>query len=304
MRFTWHQLDADGPGPRSRHCLWYDSDRRATILFGGLVWHSRGNSDFPSGTWELRDGRWRPIDFHTAPTPRHRGAAVFNSRMGCAVLFGGQARSNRMLGDTWLHKERFWQRRRFWRAPSSRCGHAMAYDEATEQVVLFGGINAFGGPLGDTWLFDGSWRRGPSFGPRPRRYSAFAYDPDLKGCVLHGGSKDDAGEIMYGDAWLFRAGAWERLPSSLSTSPHDDHALAYHCSAKRLVMIGGKMSGQNMLVFAKDGWESFSTSLPQHQCAPVTYDEQLGGLVHYGGETGHEGRQYDSTRLLRFTNDS
>ncbi len=303
MNFTWHTLDVHGPGSRSRHCLWYDSDRRATILFGGLVWHSPDDAEFPSGTWELRDGRWRPIDFYAAPPPRHRAAAAFDGRAGCAVLFGGQAQSNRFLGDTWLHKEGIWQRRRFWRGPSPRCGHAMAYDEATGQVVLFGGIRPGSRPLGDTWLFDGSWRRSPSFGPSPRRYAAFTYDPDLKGCVLHGGAEDDAGDVMYGDAWLFRAGDWERLQPSLSTSPRDDHALAYHRAAKRLVMVGG-LRADCLLVRAEDHWERFDASLPRQQCAPVTYDEQLGGLLLYGGETGHGGAQYDSTMVLRLTQDS
>jgi hypothetical protein len=37
---------------------------------------------------------------------------------------------------------------------------------------------------------------------RPRRYAAFAYDPDLTGCVLHGGAADDTGRKIFGDAWL------------------------------------------------------------------------------------------------------
>ena len=115
MAFTWQTLDADGPGPRSRHCLWYDPECRASILFGGLVWRPNGSADFPPDTWMLCDGDWRRVNCDTAPLPRHRGAAAYDKREGHAVLFGGQTRSHWLLGDTWLHKNGEWQRRRFWR---------------------------------------------------------------------------------------------------------------------------------------------------------------------------------------------
>jgi hypothetical protein len=298
MKFTWQTLKVQGPGPRSRHCLWYDREIRATILFGGLVWHSDGDADFPPDTWMLGEDTWRRVDCAAAPQPRHRGAATFDKLRGYAVLFGGQSHYNRFLGDTWIHKDGSWQRRRFWRAPSRRCGHAMAYDEATGKVVLFGGISRFDRPLGDTWLFDGAWHRSPSFGPAPRRYSAFAYDPQLKGCVLHGGAKDDVGRITYGDAWLYRDDNWEQLPSTLATSPRDDHVLVYHYGAQQLVMIGG-LRADSLLVRDEQRWKPFDALPPRRQCAPVTHDERLGGILLYGGETGHAGAQYNSTMLLK-----
>ena len=297
MKLTWRTLEVSGPGPRSRHCLWYDSELRATVLFGGLVWLSSGGVSFPNGIWMLCDGGWHQMECPVSPSPRHRSAAAFDKSEVRAVLFGGQSPSNQFLSDTWLHKNGIWRRQRFWFGPSRRCGHVMAFDEATGQVVLFGGINHVDQPLGDTWVFDGSWHYNRSTGPSTRRYAAFAYDPELKGCVLHGGAKDDAGKVLYGDSWLFSEGHWKQLPGSLSTSPRDDHALVYHDSAKRLIMAGG-LRADCLLVRSRDSWEPSDASLPRFQCAPMTYDDQLGGVLLYGGETGHGGNQFESTRLL------
>ena len=80
-----------------------------------------------------------------------------------------------------------------------------------------------------------NWRGGP----RPRRYAAFAYDPDLQGSLLRGGSKDGHGGFQYGDAWLFKNGAWKPLGESFDTDSRDDHGVGYHRAAKRLVLLEG-----------------------------------------------------------------
>lgn len=170
-RFTWQIVAAggDGPGPRSRHGLAYDSGEQAIVLFGGVVWVGGGRARLPGDTWELRDGAWRPIHPPAPPRGRHRAAMVHDEARGISVLFGGQDLTGEMLGDTWIYAGRRWRSRRSWwrRSPSPRCGHAMAYDEARRRTVLFGGIDPQDRPLGDTWVFDGSWHEiaGPAAAP-------------------------------------------------------------------------------------------------------------------------------------------
>ena len=224
---------------------------------------------------------------------------------GNAVLFGGQGRFNNMLGDTWTYANGQWQKWRggWWpNRPSARCGHCLAFDESTGEVVLFGGIGWFDRPLGDTWLFDGSmWR--PVAGPAPpaRRYAAFAFDPALKGCVLHGGSEDDHGRRMYGDAWIFRDHAWEPLGTKFDTDPRDDHGMQYHRGAGRLLMLEGTTGERGLLVREAAGWRAVAASPlhPRHQCSPLVWDDELGGLLLHGGEMRHGGPQFDKTLLLR-----
>ena len=302
--FEWDVIAAGrkGPGPRSRHGLVYDRAVGATVLFGGIVW--AGDGELRSDTWILKDGGWRRDRGTPAPPARHRGAMVFDARRGFTVLFGGQGASGLMRADTWLYELGRWRRWSRWlgRQPARRCGHAMAFDEGTGQTVLFGGVDLFRRSLGDTWLFDGSaWRRAHGPGPPARRYAAFAYAPDLGGCVLHGGAADEAGRQSFGDAWGFRDGRWARLPRGFHTAPRDDHGLAYHRAADRLVILGGLAGDPDVRVASPEGWEpAFAESPPpRHQCSPLAWDDQLGGLVMHGGEAGHGGPQFNATRVLR-----
>jgi hypothetical protein len=173
-----------------------------------------------------------------------------------------------------------------------------------KQTVLFGGIAGGDKPLGDTWIYNGSaWRRIDGPHPPARRYPAFAYDPRLEGCVLHGGAVDDAGEYQFGDSWLFRDQSWTRLPEGFETDVRDDHGLAYHRSAECLVMLDGLRGARGVLTNSNEGWEQ-ATCVPlhpRHQCAPLAWDAGLDGLVLYGGETSHGGSQFDTTLVLRLT---
>jgi hypothetical protein len=178
----------------------------------------------------------------------------------------------------------------------------LAFDEQAGIAVLFGGIDPDDNPLGDTWLFDGSsWREVRGMAPPARRYAALAYDPDLKGCLLHGGSEDDHGQRTFGDAWLFQENDWKRLGKSFDTDPRDDHGLAYHRQAKRMVMLEGVAGARGILVREVTGWQAVEACPlhPRHQCSPLTWDDELGGLLLHGGESRHGGPQFDTTRLLR-----
>jgi hypothetical protein len=303
---VWDSVAAadQGPGPRSRHCLAYDPGAKACVLFSGLSW----DQDKPySDTWELRDTQWFRVESPDSPPPRQRGAMVFDSRRGQCVLFGGQGRRGitwPMFGDTWTYAERRWRQ---WDAGSGprlepRCGNALAFDEEAGAVVLFGGIALGDRSLGDTWLFDGtSWKEVSGPTPPARRYAAFAFDPDLKGCVLHGGSEDDAGRRGFGDTWLFRDRTWTKLANVVNTPNRDDHGLAYHRAAKRLVMFGGLGGKHGVLVLQEKGWQPVEAQNlpPRFQCSPLAWDDGLGGLVFYGGEARHGGPQFQTTWLLR-----
>ncbi len=305
IQFGWEVVASgdDGPGLRSRHCLAYDPGARATVLFGGIVWHEGGA--LRADTWELRGGEWSRVECREPPPARHRGAMIYDARRGACVLFGGQESLGGLLRDTWTYADRRWQQWRpgWWAArPSARCGHCLAFDEAAGEAVLFGGIGGFDRPLGDTWVFDGdSWREVPGPAPPARRYAALAYDPDLGGCVLHGGAEDDHGRRTFGDAWLFRQGAWAPLGPAFDTDPRDDHGLAYHRSAGRLVMLEGVAGTRGVLVREAGGWRHAETTPlhPRHQCAPLAWDEGLGGLVLHGGEARHGGPQFRATLVLR-----
>jgi hypothetical protein len=229
---------------------------------------------------------------------------VFDAARGYVLLFGGQTHRGVMLGDTWTHSGGRWRSRWSWgwSQPQPRCGHSLAYDEDARCAVLFGGIAGGDRTLGDTWTFNGaSWRSVPGPQPPARRYAAFAYDPELQGCVLHGGSVDDAGNDQFGDAWLFRDRHWSPLHDGFETDVRDDHGLAYHYAADTLVMLEGVGGERGILVRGTGGWEAADCDPlhPRHQCSQLAWDEDLAGLVMHGGEVCHRGAQFDATLVLR-----
>jgi hypothetical protein len=305
VTFTWRVVATGGesPGPRSRHGLVFDREAKAIVLVGGIIWDE--HETLRSDTWEFRDGHWSQVEA-AGPPARHRGAMVYDSRRGCSVLFGGQGNRNDFLGDTWTYADRRWRQWRAWwgRRPAPRCGHSLAFDDEAGVTVLFGGVDRTQKSRGDTWLFDGgSWRPVEGPAPPPRRYAAFAYDPDLKGCVLHGGSEDDHGRRGFRDTWLFRDETWERMASGFDTDVRDDHGLAYHRAARRLVMLEGVGGARGVLVREASGWRpADATPLhPRHQCSPLAWDEGLHGLMFHGGEVRHGGPQFDTTWLLQLS---
>jgi hypothetical protein len=295
-----------GPGPRSRHGLVYDRSANAAVLFGGIIWDGQGS--LRADTWELRDRKWTPIRTPEAPPARHRGAMVYLDSSERSLLFGGQGDTGGFLGDTWTYSGRRWRQvPSEGAAPSPRCGHCMAFDEQAGVAVLFGGINPDDNPLGDTWLWDGtSWKKVSGTGPPARRYAAFTYDPELKGCFLQGGAEDDHGRRTFRDAWLFQENTWKQLGKSFDTDSRDDHGLGYHRVAKRLVILEGVAGARGILVREATGWRPVEARPlhPRHQCSPLAWDDGLGGLLLHGGESRHGGPQFDTTLLLRMPSPS
>ena len=307
----WQVIESDDPtpGPRSRHGFVYDRLAKTSVLFGGIRWPS---GSLMSDTWEFRGGSWSQIRAAVAPPSRHRCGLVFDSKRGFSVLFGGQTVSFqfwRNLNDTWLYEDHCWKKPSSWfqKRPTPRCGHAMAFDEELGLTVLFGGVDSADAPLGDTWTFDGvDWRVVQGVAPPPRRYAAFAYHPELKGCVLHGGAVDDNGKKKFGDTWLFRGGQWFPLGSEFQTTPRDDHAMAYHHAAGMMVVLESLIRDhqgepiREVLTLTNSGWKEIDVSPlhPRHQCSPLTYDSELGGLLLYGGELGHGRPQLQEMLIL------
>jgi hypothetical protein len=309
-KFVWKTIASgkEGPGARSRHELAYDANNKSLLLFGGVDW-SAFRGQLLGDTWMYRDGKWSQVHTEASPSARHRGAMVYDPVRGCQVLFGGQGKlygsGYSLLADTWTFADGQWKKLDLpaGSRPSPRCGHSMVFDEKAGFTVLFGGISPKDASLADTWTFDGStWTQVSGDGPTPRRYAAFAYDPDLEGCVLQGGSLDDVSMQSYGETWLFRDNCWQYLGTTMDATPCDDQELAYHRAAERLVMCGGQRLPQALFLRSPGGWRRTAAEAmpPRHQCSTMVWSDALNGLVRHGGETGQEGRQFDATLLLEF----
>lgn len=295
--YFWQAIEmVESPPSNSRHCLAYDRKNGGMVLFGGMNFRIQPN-DFSQcqsrgDTWLLEGNRWRRLEGGRGrPIDRQRAAMVYDPVRENCVLFGGQKvtfGAAPILGETHLFQDREWQKMRFWpwQRPSSRFGHCMTFDNSIGETVLYGGASSVGSSIGDTWTFDGTrWEKVDTPGPPPRRYAAFAYDPDLEGCLLQGGAADDFGHQKFDETWLFRDRIWELLPNHEIGEFRDDHAMFYDHRLKQMFLTTGK-NGTEMLVRTRSGWEPlaiFENEMPV-QCSPVEFDYSRNLPVMFGGE--------------------
>lgn len=210
---TWRRLDTPSPSPRTFPSLAFDQARNELVLFGGnrvLFGDSTNPPRMLGDTWILRGDRWR-LATTEGPPPRAEAVAVYDSRRGRVVLFGGyhlgeDGRTQR-LGDTWEWDGAKWTRVADI-GPSPRNGAAMAFDPQLG-LVLFGGS---GGPKGDTWRWDGRhWNRLGIPDVAGRFNSVMARDPGTGRLVRFGGYD---GKARVGDSWELGDSAWEQVDST------------------------------------------------------------------------------------------
>ena len=238
------------------------------------------------------------------PGPRNGHGAVYDTRNGTLVVFGG-ASASEVRGDTWRWRRGVW-RRLPGPGPGARTFPAMAYDAGRGEVVLFGGNRVLFGDslhppamLGDTWLLrEGRWRRGPEGGPSARAEAAVAYDPARGRTVLFGGydRQGDGGARRLGDTWEWDGIRWQRV-SDTGPPPRSGAAMAYH-PARGVVLFGGS-GGPRGDTWAWNGrlWSRVPVpDAPGRFNAVMAPDPCGGRLVRFGGWDG-QGRVGDTWEL-------
>lgn len=84
------------PGPRYGHAMAFDSNKKSTILFGGM-----GANKF-ADTWgyDAINNTWAEIKTTKSPAPRQYHGIFYDSLNNMTVLFGGITDLD--MGDTWL----------------------------------------------------------------------------------------------------------------------------------------------------------------------------------------------------------
>lgn len=148
----WTQRAQQGPVGRALTCgaLVYDSQRRQTLLFGGLGEAANQGQPQPvyNDTWIWNGRSWRQFQ-GASPPPRFAHSLAFDRRAGIVLLYGG-SNGKEQFGDMWQWDGRRWTEIKMTSpTPGKRSGHAMAYDAARNKTVLYGGTGAT--VLEDTW---------------------------------------------------------------------------------------------------------------------------------------------------------
>lgn len=186
----WVQTADTGPMARYQHAVAFDSNRKRTVLFGGIV----GTQDF-GDTWIWDGAEWTQ-EQDSGPVTRHGHALAYDVKRQRIVLFGGSETKVRLFDDTWEYDGTHWVDVAD-TGPSPRLGHGMVYGGV--KVILFGG-RAAAVHVRDTWEWDGTrWMQLQDMGPSPRRAFGMACDTVRQHVALFGGAGKDSEYL--GDTW-------------------------------------------------------------------------------------------------------
>ncbi|HLI25291.1 MAG TPA: hypothetical protein VKU91_10065, partial [Acidimicrobiales bacterium] len=166
---------------------------------------------------------------------------------GAFVLFGGTAAGGNVLDDTWTFNGSAWTADSPPASPPPLTGAASTWDAAHRQVVVFGGQSSAPSSTwsAGTWSWSGTtWTQVAAPGPSARTGATLAYDGDVAGDVLVGGTGAGGTDS---DAWLFTGSGWTGL-TALNPPPARYLATsAWDSAAHQLVLFGGAGTGGTVL---------------------------------------------------------
>ena len=159
----WTKLATVSPPARQAFAMVFDERRGRTVAFGGSGSSSPGQPPQRfDDTWEYDGITWTRSQTSTAPSARVSPGAVYDSKRGVVIIFGGLG-ADGFLGDTWSWNGTEWTRLDNGGPgkPDPRAMGYLAYDRKRDRIVLFGGRKGWpDGDLNDTWEWNGStWTR-------------------------------------------------------------------------------------------------------------------------------------------------
>ncbi len=217
---SWSRRDPTLAAVRDHHYLVHDPSRATSVMFGGgeLPLGTPPPWVWPRETWEWNGLQWSRLDL-PGPSPRGRGAMIYDARRNEVILFGGvsapdSAGAQHYLNDTWRWNGTGWNKAAD-TGPAPRNAHALAFDDGRGVALLYGG-EAGSRAFVDLWEWDGDrWREIPLQAPNPGpRYApGLAFDSRRGRLVLYGGLVHDSGgrTRRMDDTWEWDGVRWRRI---------------------------------------------------------------------------------------------
>jgi hypothetical protein len=237
---TWTKITpaSGSPAARSGHALVYDLERKAVVMFGGLITGTPTNE-----AWTWNGNAWTDITATSAPpSARYNHGLAYDAGRKKVVLFGGYSGST-YLNETWEWGGSTWSNVTPGSGnPLPRQSHALAYDARRGRVILFGGTGATAaiGYLNDTWEWNGTaWTNvtSPTSNPSIRTYFAMAYDVSRGAIILFGGGVN-SGQLD--DTWELGSTGWTDLTRAGETPPaRSNVGMAYDAARGQMIIFGG-----------------------------------------------------------------
>lgn len=149
---TWTQrTPATSPPAREEMAMVYDASLGATVLFGG---YDSDTATVLGDTWHYNGQDWVAQAPANSPSPRYRGACIYDSVRQRIVLFGGYTGST-ITTDTFEYTGSTWNVvATSGTVPQASTETLHGYDPQRRKFVLFGG---FGGSFSNqTWEYTGA----------------------------------------------------------------------------------------------------------------------------------------------------
>jgi hypothetical protein len=230
---SWTLKATNGPSPRKRASMAYDSARNVTVLFGG---YGPGGGEW-GDTWEW-DGTTWTLRTTSGPPARESAVMAYDAVRQVCVLSGGLS-SSQYRSDTWEWDGTTWTERLV-AGPSSRASASMSYDEARGVSVLYGGERAGGLRRRDTWEWDATaWTQRFIGGPNPSSIATgMAYDSRHGLAVVFGGldyQSLDETNLTY----VWDGNVWTEESSVPAPPPNSFFGMCYDTNRSVVIVAGG-----------------------------------------------------------------
>ncbi|MES2506995.1 MAG: kelch repeat-containing protein [Verrucomicrobiota bacterium] len=261
-------LRAQGPDPRSRAGMVYDSRRGRTVMFGGEVYGVNPRTTFTTpvrymsnDTWEWDGKVWVKRNPVNRPPAMGDFTLCYDSARGRTVLFGGyvyqaptyhfgtQVLSNQVWewdGVDWMEMPSATP------SPTPRAQARMCYDSVRQEVLMLGGTAYNPTPPGTAdyyglvhalWAWDGTrWTSRPEFPLGPNRsfpvqtFSGgdLVFDEHRGVAVAFAPFNDPAYPV-----WEWNGTAWIRneVPLSLRVSDSRAGGTGFYDPVRRMVCL-------------------------------------------------------------------
>ena len=297
-------VDTNGPAPRERPGLVYDSVRGVSVLFGGIGNGQTLASVYPTNTWEYDGTNWTQRFPLRSPSGRTDFGMAFDRHRGRVVLFGGRTHNGFTAGlhsgETWEYDGTNWVERLPANSPPARHSCALFYDPVRRVTTLYGGDTTLPDPrTGDIWTWDGTnWTRKEVAGESPKfgNYGSplgpqMVWDERRGYAVLPPTSLNTGGPLDR-MTWTWDGARWTSRVYEFTGFGHSPApagqglGLAYDRFRGEVIYWSGTGYDQTYLWrWNGSGWrrDDISELVGFHFYSGTTYDERRNSVVQFGG---------------------
>ncbi|NHJ38806.1 MAG: hypothetical protein FK731_02155 [Asgard group archaeon] len=213
---TWTNLTtASHPPKRFITNIVYDSQSEKIVIFGGVSNYFEPNIYYQDvWTYDYALNTWTNVTPAFNPESYYVSSAVYDSKAGRILLFGGQSKDVTYDNKTWAFdlETTTWENREAANPPPYRSHSAMVYDSFNDKTILFGGIYLPYGDIpgyqsrSDTWCYDyteNKWTElNCTIHPYPRWTVDFAYNSKEHKAMIFGGTYIFP-NYYKSDTWVF-----------------------------------------------------------------------------------------------------